>query len=226
MMLLLFLLLSPVQPQHLSSSFDVRTLSELPMSKLLKVKNTFELNDVEEVVPKEELVLGVPMALKRILKNPLKRGDYGGVESADGKKGMQSVFQMSVTTLAFLAFGGYLLCLIVQSLKGKGKKVVMMMIPVSSTMASVTMANLRRRRRRRRRPLKIRRPRPKRETHSDPETDEDEDDIVDDEGRDDFAPDVDPHYMFDALVHLSEAYTQYHTTNYRHLNQTFLRFRR
>lgn len=33
---------------------------------------------------------------------------------------VQKIFQLSVTTLAFLAFGGYLLCMIVQAIKSKG----------------------------------------------------------------------------------------------------------
>lgn len=35
---------------------------------------------------------------------------------------VQKIFQLSVTTLAFLAFGGYLLCMIVQAIKSKGKR--------------------------------------------------------------------------------------------------------
>ncbi|XP_055591032.1 uncharacterized protein LOC129743099 isoform X2 [Uranotaenia lowii] len=39
----------------------------------------------------------------------------------EGKSGkIQSIFQLSVTSLAFLAFAGYLLCLIVQAIKSKG----------------------------------------------------------------------------------------------------------
>lgn len=33
---------------------------------------------------------------------------------------VQTVFQLSITALAFLAFGGYLLCMIVQAIKSKG----------------------------------------------------------------------------------------------------------
>lgn len=33
---------------------------------------------------------------------------------------IQKFFQLSVTALAFLAFGGYLLCMIVQAIKSKG----------------------------------------------------------------------------------------------------------
>lgn len=33
---------------------------------------------------------------------------------------IQTIFQLSVTALAFLAFAGYLLCMIVQAIKSKG----------------------------------------------------------------------------------------------------------
>lgn len=33
---------------------------------------------------------------------------------------LQTLFQISITALAFLSFGGYLLCLIVQAIKSKG----------------------------------------------------------------------------------------------------------
>lgn len=33
---------------------------------------------------------------------------------------VQKIFQLSITALSFLAFGGYLLCMIVQAIKSKG----------------------------------------------------------------------------------------------------------
>lgn len=35
---------------------------------------------------------------------------------------IQTIFQLSVIALAFLAFAGYLLCMIVQAIKSKGKQ--------------------------------------------------------------------------------------------------------
>lgn len=43
--------------------------------------------------------------------------DKGGKKKGKGDIG--SIFQISVTFLAFLAFGGYLLCLILQGVKGE-----------------------------------------------------------------------------------------------------------
>lgn len=37
---------------------------------------------------------------------------------------VQKIFQFSVTSLAFLAFGGYLLCMIVQAIQSKGTGLV------------------------------------------------------------------------------------------------------
>lgn len=45
----------------------------------------------------------------------------GGVSNPSEKSSkIQSFFQISVTALAFLAFAGYLLCMIVQAIKSKG----------------------------------------------------------------------------------------------------------
>ncbi|KAM7350784.1 uncharacterized protein ACRADG_009233 [Cochliomyia hominivorax] len=46
---------------------------------------------------------------------------------------LQTLFQISVTALAFLSFGGYLLCLIVQSIKSKGTTYFH---PAATTMAT------------------------------------------------------------------------------------------
>ncbi|KAL7743767.1 hypothetical protein ACLKA6_016826 [Drosophila palustris] len=41
-------------------------------------------------------------------------------ESEEKPSKLQTLFQISITSLAFLSFGGYLLCLIVQAIKSKG----------------------------------------------------------------------------------------------------------
>jgi hypothetical protein len=59
------------------------------------------------------------------VRNPLRRtsGSLHGVDlhgKGKGKKGsISSIFQTSITALSFLAFGGYLLCLIVQAIRAK-----------------------------------------------------------------------------------------------------------
>lgn len=59
------------------------------------------------------------------VRTPLRRGGgiLHGVDlhgKGKGKKGsISSIFQTSITALSFLAFGGYLLCLIVQAIRSK-----------------------------------------------------------------------------------------------------------
>ncbi|XP_017851770.1 uncharacterized protein LOC108606295 [Drosophila busckii] len=46
---------------------------------------------------------------------------YGAAHWPEEKPSkLQTLFQISITALAFLSFGGYLLCLIVQAIKSKG----------------------------------------------------------------------------------------------------------
>jgi hypothetical protein len=63
------------------------------------------------------------------VKTPLRRG--GSIHAflqgkGKGKKGsISTIFQTSVTALSFLAFGGYLLCLIVQAIRAKNANMAM-----------------------------------------------------------------------------------------------------
>jgi hypothetical protein len=66
------------------------------------------------------------------LRSPTRRGG-GSLYGVDlhgkgkGKKGsISNIFQTSVTALSFLAFGGYLLCLIVQAIRSKNNGTAMM----------------------------------------------------------------------------------------------------
>ncbi|XP_065159855.1 uncharacterized protein [Atheta coriaria] len=218
--------------QDFSNSYDIRTLSELSIDQLLSVKNKFELpsvdipdedesEDIEEMESRGNTSSGpVAMALRRRSKPRSKTStslNRGGWEAEEkGKKGIGSIFQMSITTLAFLAFGGYLLCLVVQSLKDKGhsKKIIVIQ---QTTAAPVTTAA--RRRRRRRRPVRIRRPQRQKRTVY-----ENQGGLNFDGPTVDMTPHVNAEAMLDALVSLSEAYTRYHTVDYRRINQTIIHF--
>lgn len=203
--------------QSLTPSEDVRTLRELPLERLLQVKNTLK-TPYEKIFndPKPEA-----MALQS--KSSNNRGSTYGVheDSGDskksGKKSVQSIFQLSVTTLAFLAFGGYLVCLIVQAIKGKqsyemdAEEVVQYLINRPTRRRPVIRRTPPRRKRplRRRttkRPSRYRRPsRQKKPVRRQ---------------RREVWPDADPEKMYRALVSLSEAYTHYHTTDYKNYNYT------
>lgn len=52
-------------------------------------------------------------------KKPLSRGSHEMWQKKGTKKGLSTIFQMTITALAFLAFAGYLLCLLVQAIKAK-----------------------------------------------------------------------------------------------------------
>ncbi|EDV91722.1 GH24533 [Drosophila grimshawi] len=48
------------------------------------------------------------------------QSDHAGHWVEEKPSKLQTLFQISITALAFLSFGGYLLCLIVQAIKSKG----------------------------------------------------------------------------------------------------------
>lgn len=104
---------------------DIQFLNGLSLDKLIKLKNsiqelvtTTELDNITSTTPTYLNSFGA-QALA-IQGPPIRRGDW---EESMWKKGSNSkisnIFSMSVTTLAFLAFGGYLLCLIVHAIKQK-----------------------------------------------------------------------------------------------------------
>lgn len=103
---------------------DVQFLNELPLDKLVRLKTS--LQDFA-TVPYENVTSTTPAYLQSygaqamaIQGLPIKRGDYeDGVYKKGDHSKISNIFSMSVTTLAFLAFGGYLLCLIVQAVKAK-----------------------------------------------------------------------------------------------------------
>ncbi|XP_013191478.1 uncharacterized protein LOC106135662 [Amyelois transitella] len=101
---------------------DLQFLNELPLEKLLKLKDSlqdFVTDNTENITVTTPSYLQSFGAQALALKGPpIKRTDYE--ESLWKKESkISNIFSMSVTTLAFLAFGGYLLCLIVQAVKAK-----------------------------------------------------------------------------------------------------------
>lgn len=207
--------------QAFAPSQDVRTLSELPLERLLQVKNTLK-------TPYEKIFEDMkPEAMALQAKSSNNRGSAYGVheDSGDskksGKKSVQSIFQLSVTTLAFLAFGGYLLCLIVQAIKGKqsyemdAEEVVQYLINRPTRRRPVIRRRPVRRRkpsRRRttRRPTRYRRPSRQKKPVK--------------RQRREVWPDADPEKMYHALISLSEAYTHYHSMDYKNYNYTVKHF--
>ncbi|XP_063538463.1 uncharacterized protein LOC134747759 [Cydia strobilella] len=102
---------------------EIQFLNELPLDKLLRLKTS--LQDMVTARYENVTMAPTPSYLDRFgaqamaVRAPLiKRGDYEEIEHKKESK-ISHLFSMSVTTLAFLAFGGYLLCLIVQAVKAK-----------------------------------------------------------------------------------------------------------
>ncbi|XP_050550069.1 uncharacterized protein LOC118267866 [Spodoptera frugiperda] len=106
------------------TSADMEFLNEMPLDKLLRLKAslqdlvTAQYDNVTTTTPTNIQRFGAEaMAIQA---PPVKRGDYEeGLYKKEGYSKISNIFSMSVTTLAFLAFGGYLLCLIVQAVKAK-----------------------------------------------------------------------------------------------------------
>ncbi|KAJ2951822.1 hypothetical protein O0L34_g13985 [Tuta absoluta] len=112
---------------------DMQYLNELPLDKLLRLKTSFQqlvsselereaLENVTTTTQVYENFGAQALAVHATPRTPIKRGDYEEVWHKDShhhSSKISNIFSMSVTTLAFLAFGGYLLCLIVHAVRNK-----------------------------------------------------------------------------------------------------------
>ncbi|RLU27074.1 hypothetical protein DMN91_000873 [Ooceraea biroi] len=108
---------------------EIRSLSELPMDKLIRIKSSFgsgngitneNENENEEIASSRTIPVTLPMALplKRSNNNkkPIRRyEDHYDEKGKDTK--ISKIFQLAVTALSFLAFGGYLLTLIISAIR-------------------------------------------------------------------------------------------------------------
>ncbi|XP_044749499.1 uncharacterized protein LOC123310156 [Coccinella septempunctata] len=201
--------------QHFSTSEDVKALSELPLERLLLVQRSFEINDENLTDDSAESRIDFPGPVALRLKNPSRGGyehehehyEYDEHDHKKGGKDVKNFFQLAVTALAFLAFGGYLLCLIVQAIKSKHMDQMTQManMQMMAAILKKQIARKRTSRPRRTKPTRTRKnnggkKRPRRETG--------------------IWPDADPEKMYYALVSLSEAYTNQHTIDYKNFNRT------
>lgn len=106
---------------------EIQYLNELSLEKLLQLKSSLKdattvYENVTTSTPSYENFGAQAMAMNA---PPKRKMDYEeGLFKKDGKSKISNIFTMSVTTLAFLAFGGYLLCLIVQAVKTKHNTIV------------------------------------------------------------------------------------------------------
>ncbi|CAH1391657.1 unnamed protein product [Nezara viridula] len=130
------------------------SLAQLPLEKLLHVKQTLNSKyshnkgDTAELGGEEETALPYRTEPDRRRANgPTRRGDPWSHEKEGKGKDVSSIFQSTVTVLSFLAFGGYLLCLLCQSLKNT--QVNQIPITVMPTVAPAAIISGKRRRKRR-----------------------------------------------------------------------------
>lgn len=121
---------------------ELQYLSELPLDQLLKVKK--QLHEISCLVDdtydrrtfNDSTLIGNVSSDRKIELNlwnnqsveaSALRGDQSknemlakSLQDDEPQSKVQSFFQLSITALAFFAFGGYLLCMIVQAIKSKG----------------------------------------------------------------------------------------------------------
>ncbi|XP_047366916.1 uncharacterized protein LOC124955878 [Vespa velutina] len=103
---------------------EIESLSELPLDKLIKIKSsiapileTSMIEKYEEPEGRIKSTLPIALPLKRNNKLPIRRhgSDYYEEKGKDTK--ISKIFQLAVTALSFLAFGGYLLTLIITAIR-------------------------------------------------------------------------------------------------------------
>ncbi|KAL6264158.1 hypothetical protein P5V15_004237 [Pogonomyrmex californicus] len=107
---------------------EIRSLSELPMDKLIQIKSSLASNDditneknedmdiSSRTLPMLASSMSLPMALKRSSKKPIRRYEEHYDEKGKDTK-ISKIFQLAITALSFLAFGGYLLTLIITAIR-------------------------------------------------------------------------------------------------------------
>ncbi|XP_015182354.1 PREDICTED: uncharacterized protein LOC107069499 [Polistes dominula] len=102
---------------------EIESLSELPMDKLIKIKSSIKpmletsmmVKKFDQPEGRIKSTLPIAMPLKRNYKLPKRRGDHYEEKGKDTK--ISKIFQLAVTALSFLAFGGYLLTLIITAIR-------------------------------------------------------------------------------------------------------------
>ncbi|XP_024945779.1 uncharacterized protein LOC107272731 [Cephus cinctus] len=101
---------------------EIRSLSELPLDKLLQIKSSFIDTDVPIKVERKKdrksvSTLPAALPLKRSEKKPNRRYEDHYYEEKGKDSKISKIFQLAITTLSFLAFGGYLLALIIAGIR-------------------------------------------------------------------------------------------------------------
>lgn len=96
--------------------YDQVDEGDQPSSRTLSDLTNFFMGDDHQPV--------MPPAVNEWHDNRKTYQEHGMWKDSGESGKIQKLFQFSVTALAFLAFGGYLLCMIVQAIKSKGRSTV------------------------------------------------------------------------------------------------------
>ncbi|XP_050462608.1 uncharacterized protein LOC126857329 [Cataglyphis hispanica] len=104
---------------------EVRSLSELPMDKLIQIRSSlgsagYDITDEnenarEDVSSRRSLTMPMALPLRRSSKKPMRRYEEHYEKGKESK--VSKIFQVAITALSFLAFGGYLLTLIISAVR-------------------------------------------------------------------------------------------------------------
>ncbi|XP_058798491.1 uncharacterized protein LOC131668392 [Phymastichus coffea] len=101
---------------------EIRSLSELPLEKLVQLKSSFAKKNIDqdEYAPQSRSTSTLTLPVMPLKRNgnkyPISR--YDEWEEKGGKDSkISKIFQLTICTLSFLAFGGYLLALIISAIR-------------------------------------------------------------------------------------------------------------
>lgn len=84
---------------------------------------------MDNKVMESRMIYPMSLPLKKSDKSIKRHGDYWEEKGGDTK--ISKIFQLTITTLSFLAFGGYLLCLVITAIKrnsGQGNNVIVLSV--------------------------------------------------------------------------------------------------
>ncbi|XP_050298533.1 uncharacterized protein LOC126737596 [Anthonomus grandis grandis] len=198
---------------NFSSIVDVASLSTLPLDALLNIKKnvlsiTTDAPRVNDSKTTDSLLKGTPEALPYNAQSGFqKKGDnfYLQYEEEEKyhekKKSITKIFQLSVITLAFLAFGGYLLFLVIAAIREK-QDYYNMNPNITQVMAAMVNSELTKRRRKKKKPIKG-------DSAFGYKEEESMEKLYPSKMKRNFEQHIDVEEMYQVLVNLCEGYTKF-----------------
>ncbi|XP_027850923.1 uncharacterized protein LOC114130203 [Aphis gossypii] len=97
---------------------ETMDLEALPLEKLLKMKKELRIKDERLSRQADEEAMASTVPMKEDAPNAMAlRRITNVMHSSAADSSMQTAFQMSLTVLSFLAFGGYVISLVAQNMR-------------------------------------------------------------------------------------------------------------